>query len=302
MDGDEAEYGFLPELAAALGLPLRTPPRRFGTDIGAMRLSGVYWGEGDPGRVLVHGGGLNAHAWDGVVLALDGSILAVDLAGHGHSEWFDEAVYTPDRLAEATIAHADRIGLRRPRLFVGHSLGGLVSIEVAACRPDLVSGVILVDVTPARASAERERAIYSFIGSGASFADLDELFDYARAHGMGGEASALRRSLVFNSRRRDDGRLEFRHHFAHLSPGDVGVTWEPESIWQALARIEVPVTLVRAADGAVGEDSVRRFREVRPADRVVEIPGGHNVPQRFPVELAKIIAEHPESLGDRMPQ
>lgn len=289
MRREDDEFGFLAELSESLGLALSSPPKRISSDAGSMSLSGVFWRGNDPDHVLLHGGGLNAHAWDGVALALKAPALALDLAGHGHSDWFKEATYTPDRIAKAVIRHIDGIAEQRPRMLVGHSLGGLIAIEIATRRPDLVEQVMLVDATPARASADREQAIFSFIGSGADFSDLDELLGYARSHGVGGPEGLLRRALAFNSRVKEDGRIEFRHHFAHLQPEDIGIVWEPEPLWRALARIDAPVTLVRAKGGAIEEASMHRFKEVRPRDQIIEVPGGHNVPQRLPVELAEII-------------
>ena len=46
-----------------------------------------------PNSVLLHGGGQNAHTWDTVALALDRPLLAVDLPGHGHSDWPQESAW-----------------------------------------------------------------------------------------------------------------------------------------------------------------------------------------------------------------
>ena len=43
--------------------------------------------------------GLNAHGFDPVVLALDAPALALDLPGHGRSDWREDANYRPDLLA-----------------------------------------------------------------------------------------------------------------------------------------------------------------------------------------------------------
>ena len=59
------------------------------------RLSALVWGEGPPELVLLHGGAQNAHTWDTVALALERPLLAIDLPGHGHSDWRDDHAYWP---------------------------------------------------------------------------------------------------------------------------------------------------------------------------------------------------------------
>src|SRR5919108_6028446 len=58
--------------------------------LGRMRFHYLDWGNRHlPTIVFLHGGGLNAHTWDLVCLALRGDYhcLALDQRGHGDSEW-----------------------------------------------------------------------------------------------------------------------------------------------------------------------------------------------------------------------
>src|SRR5215217_1798378 len=84
------ELGMFDQNAAEVGLPWYGPPtvQRVNFDApSGHRLSGLRWGEERPILVLLHGGAQNAHTWDTVALALDRPLLAIDLPGHGHSEW-----------------------------------------------------------------------------------------------------------------------------------------------------------------------------------------------------------------------
>ena len=59
-------------------------------------LSALRWGTTSPEVVLVHGGAQNAHTWDTVCLALrPRPILAIDLPGHGRSDWREDGDYRP---------------------------------------------------------------------------------------------------------------------------------------------------------------------------------------------------------------
>jgi esterase len=83
---DMDEFALLHEEAADLGLHLGSTPvvRREDVQTSDGVISALVWGSSDPALVLLHGGGLNAHTWDGVILALGQPAVAIDLPGHGH--------------------------------------------------------------------------------------------------------------------------------------------------------------------------------------------------------------------------
>ena len=128
-----------------------TPGRRQ-VDLGSVVLSviehpGPATGGGVP-VVLLPGTGLTARSWDVVAgsLATTHPVVAVDLRGHGSSEW--PGVYSiagmardvADLLGVLDVSGDGRVDL------VGHSLGGLVALRVAAARPDRVRRLVLEDV------------------------------------------------------------------------------------------------------------------------------------------------------------
>lgn len=116
------------------------------------------WGEPEaPGIVLIHGGAANAAWWDHLAPLLVGhQVVAVDLSGHGLSEWRPH--YTLRSWGEEVIAVIRQTGFPGPPLVVGHSMGGLVAYEMARDHGDELAGVVIVDAPfPDEEEAQRLR-------------------------------------------------------------------------------------------------------------------------------------------------
>jgi pimeloyl-ACP methyl ester carboxylesterase len=101
-------------------------------------------GEGDP-VVLVHGLSGSTRWWDRNVpaLARHHRVYLVNLPGFGAFRRRAQRFV----LAEATswlLAWMEAVGLRRAHL-VGHSMGGYLSLKLAARRPEAVRRLVLVD-------------------------------------------------------------------------------------------------------------------------------------------------------------
>ncbi|WP_081629945.1 alpha/beta fold hydrolase [Thiomonas sp. FB-6] len=86
--------------------------------------------------LLIHGGTSSRRSWDLLTPALRASfrIVAVDLRGHGHSPAPDRG-YSALQLSADVGRLADERELQGVSV-VGHSLGGMVAIHLAAHRPD----------------------------------------------------------------------------------------------------------------------------------------------------------------------
>jgi pimeloyl-ACP methyl ester carboxylesterase len=284
------EFAYFHENIAEWDLDVEVPVvRRFFVAVDGLRqVSGLAWGDGAPELVLVHGGAQNAHTFDTVALALERPLLALDLPGHGHSDPGPYGATSP-RTHAVDLARALEQLLSARVPLVGMSLGGLTSMIVAHDRPDLVSELVLVDITPG-VNADKARHITDFVNGPATFADFDELLARTIAHNPTRSESALRRGILHNALRRDDGTWVWRHQ-RHPAPAlaapDVG------DLWRVLEEVEVPVTLVRAtwASSVVDDEDEARFREVQPGGRVVHVAAGHSVQGDNPLALAALLAQ-----------
>jgi 3-oxoadipate enol-lactonase len=110
----------------------------------------AYRESGDPAApplVLLHGLGEDSAGWDEVAAAFAGQfrVIAVDLRGHGRSDW--PGAYSLALMRDDVLGLLDALDLDRVTL-MGHSLGGAVAFLVAEARPGLVGRLIAEDVSP----------------------------------------------------------------------------------------------------------------------------------------------------------
>ena len=256
-------------------------------------LSFLKWGDSDPQLVLMHGGSQNAHTWDTVALGLGRSLVAVDLPGHGHSSWRDDAAYSPASMADDL---ADMIAEHAPNaaLVVGMSLGGLTSLALAARAPHLVRRLALVDITPGVTGA-KAKAVLDFVNGPQAFASFDDLLARTIEHNPTRTVSSLRRGILHNARQLDDGSWQWRYdrrsHVRDANSEPVAGTALAE-LWDTIGRLHCPLTLFRGGTSPVVDDNdVTELLRRNPSAGVVVVDGaGHSIQGDKPVELVALLA------------
>lgn len=320
---DYDEFGLFHENIVEYDLDVSPHPvvRRIETAIPhdpGRAVSALRWRDDDVQVVCVHGGAQNAHTWDTVALALGRPLLAVDLPGHGHSDWRADGAYTPQNLAD-DIAVVVETHARRSSVVVGMSLGGLTSMELAVRHPELVRSLVMVDITPG-VNSEKTRAITDFVGGPQSFARFDDLLARTIEHNPTRSESSLRRGILHNAHQLDDGSWEWRYDRMDHGEGasasdedaagegavkgererdddragdgghDAVVPWA-SAMWADFAAVAVPVMLVRGSlSPVVDDDDVAESRRQQADIDVRVVDGaGHSVQGDRPLELAALI-------------
>lgn len=95
--------------------------------------------------LFIHGIGSSGNHWKGVLkdMPKDVRVITVDLLGFGNSPAPDWAIYNTKTQARSIIATLLKLRVTSPLIIVGHSLGSLVSIELARKYPLRVRRLIL---------------------------------------------------------------------------------------------------------------------------------------------------------------
>jgi len=203
-----------------------------------------YGASGKPPMLWVHGGGANAHWYDFVAQGFnaDYHVRAVDLRGHGDSEWdnSDPPNYAYTRHAADIHALTQALDLH-DFVLVGHSMGGMVSIVYAAIYPGRAKALIVVDsnlvMTPERVAGFQAVADRP----GREYTTQEQFIATYRVRPGGSTAppEALRHIAQHSGRRFDDGR--WRHKVDRR-------TYANRELFDSLAlwnRIRIPSLLMK---------------------------------------------------------
>ncbi len=181
------EFDTLEEHARELGLEWRGRPvvTRQESRTTDGRISAVKWGDAPAESVVLHGRAStqSARSWDGVALAWNEPIVALDLPGHGSSDLRNDRRYTPRLIAPGVVKTIGDLA-PTPPLLVGVSFGGLTSIAALARNPELARALVLVDILPwvahldaAADSTFEENASVETAPPIETFASLEEILD-----------------------------------------------------------------------------------------------------------------------------
>lgn len=245
---------------------------------------------GDPSNhpvVLLHGGGQTRHAWGSTLESLSEQfhVYAIDLRGHGDSDWARDGDYTLDAFARDIRVIGE--ALPHPATFVGASLGGISSLVAIGEMegPPIATALVLVDVAP-RMEVDGISRIGAFMTSNLDgFASLEEVADVIAAYNPHRPRPKNLDGLKKNLRQRADGRWVW-HWDPRFVSGRFGSPDETRSsltgtgrLQDAARNISIPSLLVRGRmSDLLSEEGANEFLELVPHAEFVDIANaGHMV-------------------------
>lgn len=243
---------------------------------------------GDPAAppiIFAHGGGQTRHAWRGAAkaLAFEGyRSIALDLRGHGESDWAADGDYSLEAIARDLIEVGERVagGGGRPHI-VGASLGGLAAIVAAGVLSrNAFASVTLVDIAPNMDAAGVAKVV-EFMGAHIEegFDSLEQAADVIAAYLPHRPRPKDMEGLRKNLRQDNDGRWRW-----HWDPAFITGVMRRSAIArtgdleQAVRDIRVPLHLIRGRmSELVSEDSVTAFRSLAPQAHFTDVAGARHM-------------------------
>ena len=117
-------------------------------ELGAVRLYYERAGSGECELLFVHGWCCDRTAFSPQFdhFARTHAVTALDLRGCGRSDQPEDGYTIPD-FADDLAQFCAVVGIDRP-VVIGHSLGGIIGVELAARHPSLPRALVLVDPGP----------------------------------------------------------------------------------------------------------------------------------------------------------
>lgn len=242
-----------------------------------------YAGPSDrPPILMLHGLTRNSRDFENAAARYAGEwrVLAVDFRGRGLSDRDPvPARYAPPTYATDLLQLLDELRIGRA-IFLGTSLGGLVTMTLASLAPERIAAAILNDIGPELDASGIER-IRTYVGKPVLYRDWDDAAAQLQAkhgdvHPGYGKAEWLRYARRV-CRETDDG-VAFDYDMAIAEPfnqGETGVIADAWPMYRALAGRPVLVLKGEFTDLLSGGVLDRMAREI-PDVEVVTVPGvGH---------------------------
>ncbi|MDD2048226.1 alpha/beta hydrolase [Pseudomonas putida] len=252
-------------------------------NLGHIELAGHLFGPADGLPVIaLHGWLDNANSFARLAPKLNGlRILALDLAGHGHSDHRPAgAGYALWDYAHDVLRAAEQMGWERFAL-IGHSLGAIISVVLAGSLPERITRLALIDgvippISGPQDAAERMgMALQAQLRLDSKRKAVHPTLDQAIQARMKGLVAVSREAAELLAQR-------------GLMPVPGGYSWRSDSRLtlpsptrlseaQALSfvqRVACPATLVVAADGMLARHN-ELLKQLPFAQAV--LPGGHHL-------------------------
>lgn len=236
-------------------------------------------GSGAPPLILIHGWCSNLQHWQPTAQRLRRKhrVLAMDLRGHGKSD-APERGYDAAPLADDVASLARALGTRSA-VIVGHSMGGLIALEIARRHPALAKALVLVDsaldqyATPEKLEDSR---LWRTVAGPEGTAGVARLYRAFFPPGVRPAVRALGQRVIADAARTP-------RHVA-LAAWRTTLTADVP----AIARdVDQPVLYVNASHT---ERTAAGLRAVLPQAEFAQVAGsGHFLPLEVPEQLAPMI-------------
>lgn len=223
-----------------------------------LKLHYVVWGqETAPPLLLIHGNRDHARTWDRVATKLQDRycVYAVDLRGHGDSQWSVGGQYSLPEFVLDVAMLADQLE-RFPLTIIGHSLGGAVALEYTGVFPENVKKVVAIEGLgpPVREPTPASVRMRNWIRQMQEFdqrkprryASIDDAVRRMQEENPHLTPEMARHLTQHGMRENDDGTLswKFDNYVRLHSPYEFNMA-EAREIWN---QIRCPVLLIRGSE------------------------------------------------------
>ena len=206
-------------------------------------------------------------------------VIALDIRGRAESDYDPLPMrYNPLTYAGDVIELLDQLGIGQA-IFVGTSLGGMVTMAVAAMQPQRIAASILNDVGPQLTPVGIER-IQSYVGKGATFSSWEDAAAAIAANQGPAFPNYTKADWIAMARRNcreEGGEIRFDYDMAIVIPFESAPTPKID-MWPLFKALgQKPLLVVRGAiSDLLSAHALDKMHEAVPDMKSVSVPNiGH---------------------------
>jgi len=228
-------------------------------------------------------------------------VLALDIRGRAESDYDPVPMrYNPLTYAGDVVELLDQLGVSEA-IFIGTSLGGLVTMTMAAIAPQRIAAAVLNDVGPQLSDVGLDR-IRSYVGRDVRFESWDEAAERIAENNKRVPASYTHDDWLAMARRvcreAEDGSIRFDYDMAIAVPFEASGPTPTVDIWplfQALSQKPLLVLRGEVSD-LLAPDGLEKMKAAAPSMRSVIVPGVGHAPELSEAEAIAALDAFLDSL------
>jgi pimeloyl-ACP methyl ester carboxylesterase len=210
-------------------------------------------------------------------------VLALDFRGRGASQYDPVPMrYNPLTYAGDVIELLDELSIEKA-IFVGTSLGGLVTMAVAAMQPQRIAGTILNDVGPDVDPSGVDR-ILTYVGNDRRYGSWDEAADaissnYGSSFDRYSHDDWVR--MAKRNCREENGEIRFDYDMAIAEPFRNAGPAPEVDLWPLFNVLaSKPLLVVRGANSdLLTAKTAERMRAAGPEVKIAAVQGVGHAPE-----------------------
>lgn len=210
-------------------------------------------------------------------------VLVLEFRGRGASGYDPQpARYNPLKYANDVIELLDQLGIPEA-IFVGTSLGGLVTMTIAATNPKRIAATILNDIGPDVEAGGVDR-ILTYVGKDIRFDSWDAAAD-AIALNQGASFEGYKHSdwvkMARRNCREENGEIRFDYDMAIAEPFRTTGPTPHVDLWPFFNELaKKPLLVVRGEKSdLLTAPTFARMQDVAPSMKVATVAGVGHAPE-----------------------
>jgi pimeloyl-ACP methyl ester carboxylesterase len=210
-------------------------------------------------------------------------VLALDFRGRADSDYDPVPMrYNPLTYAGDVLQLLDQLGIPQA-IFVGTSLGGLVTMTIAATAPQRIAATVLNDVGPDIDPGGVQR-ILSYVGKDMRFKSWDEMADTIAAnYGAAFDRYTHEDWLKMARRngREENGEVRFDYDMAIAEPFKTTGPTPHVDLWPFFKALsQKPLLVVRGAKSdLLTVATAEKMQQAVPSMKLATVPGVGHAPE-----------------------